>query len=336
MKNSYKQKQLDKKAWGNEPEWGEEEPTKLDIILALNWYNYMKTVDDAAKWLGQYKGVKVPSVLDVKVWGFLARMKSMGCQLPENIQERLDNVDVSQFKQGVVNTRKPPSRIQTHLLRAHIDEFVDHHKVVDIEDFIRKSSFPLYAIQDVIASLKAEKDEVESAIDKADSDIVEAYRVFKKKDLNAHKKYLDSLISGLENYLNNQKRVVKPRRKKAKPVSKKVEKLKYCDFDKKLNVQSLPPEKLIGAKEVWVYYGNSNAIAVMTAADDNGIDVRGTTIYNARCKAKKCGRATKDIIKSIIDGNKRSLKKVFQSIPNPEIDNYTTRFNDKTVILRIF
>lgn len=130
--------------------------------------------------------------------------------------------------------------------------------------------------------------------------------------------------------------VRKPRKKKPVSVDKLVSRLLYQEKDEELGLVSIPKEKVIGAKELWLYNTKYANLTVYRTEAEAGFSVRGTTLLNydeTASISKKIGRRAKEHTGNLLLSTKPQLRKFMDTISaTPTKPN--GRINENTILLR--
>lgn len=136
---------------------------------------------------------------------------------------------------------------------------------------------------------------------------------------------------------SGEPKVRKPRKKKPVSAEKRVSRMKYQVELPEMNLKSVDPVKLLEAQELWVYNSKYSMLTVYRARNENGLDVKGTTIINFdedRSVSKKIGRRAAEITNEVITSGKVPLRKLMDTIKsNPMKPN--GRINENTLMLRV-
>lgn len=281
-----KQKTLDSEFFGPEPT---KVVTVSDQINAMNWYNYFYDAKSARKWLVEYCQKNKLSLTNVREVNMtmcsLARMLNRGMDLPESSRKYLHRKLADKVKKVDVAPKPPPKPYNFAWIEAILDEFyMNGYKVFEpkIYDELLRSrtkvgdtAQALSYYTDILQDVKENKrDYMHSG--------AKAYR--------AHVQFLTKIIDEIEIYSRNtrKKSLPKKRRIKTQNASKVVQQVKFQLRDDKLRVVSEPPEKLVGAYEVFVF--NTKYRHLIHYVGDGPMSVRGTTLQNFN--PEKSGRKT--------------------------------------------
>lgn len=164
----------------------------------------------------------------------------------------------------------------------------------------------------------------------------EAYSHMSKKQLQHMIGALQSIINALNFVIESSKANRKPRKSKPKSATKLVERIKYCKQDDKLQLNSISPELIIGAKELWVYNNQYRKFGKYVAADETGLSVKGTSIINYDESKSLCKTLRKpaEQLKEFKTAGKVKLRTFFEDIKTTDV-KLNGRSNDKTIFLKV-
>ena len=164
----------------------------------------------------------------------------------------------------------------------------------------------------------------------------EAYSHYKKPKLKAYVEFLREIISSAETRATVVKATRKPRKKKEKPASAVVAKLKFKEKDETYNVTSVDPKQIIGCNQLWVFNTKYRTLTVYNAMGPAGLNVKGSTLtgFDEKTSVMKKLRKPEDQIKRLMEGGKIVLRKFMDDIKcKPKTAN--GRINKETVLVRI-
>ena len=144
------------------------------------------------------------------------------------------------------------------------------------------------------------------------------------------------IIDHLENTAEAGKALRKPRKKKVKPASVLVSKMKYRPDWADLSINSIDPKGIIGASQLWVFNIKTRNLSVYHAVGHSGLSVRGTTIigFDTDASITKKLRKPETVIKPLLEGGKIYLRKIMENIKTTE-QKATGRINADTILLRV-
>ena len=159
-----------------------------------------------------------------------------------------------------------------------IDKFI-HSKVWD---FNTKAHLLSNNVSGMVAKkigdyYKLNVDEIDEALAGTDEQLTEGYSFLTKTEL---KKFRAAIQSIVDDCAQHQVTVKKPRAVKVKAPALVVKKLKYMFKHDLLNLKSINPADIVGAKELWVYNIKYRKLVAYVADDSDSLTVKGTTIIN--------------------------------------------------------
>jgi hypothetical protein len=127
-----------------------------------------------------------------------------------------------------------------------------------------------------------------------------------------------------------------PRKKKAKPVDKIVEKLQFKKEDNGFKIVSINPADIVGGSQLWVFNTKTRKLGVYNSSDSIGLSVKGTSITNfdEKTSTQKTIRKPEVVLPQCLKGGKIVLRKLLPEI-NAVEQELTGRINSDIVLLRI-
>jgi len=360
---------------GQEPSWSNQETMSDEeknsaLIGAFNWYAYFVDTKQCRTFLIEYmQGVGrskdeialIKSLSDTQFnsqTGKIARMMSRGFIPTEGVKQRfveqfkelLSKAKLlSQEKQVVVNTPTAPApSIQDRIrekaseeiaeLEGMVDDFVINKckTSVDMENYLKSRNMSSVVAKKVCDYYVGVSEEIIDAINGVDEQLVEGYSNFTKPELKRFKDFLDSIVSGANKLSVDNKPVRKKRKVKEKPANVIVAKVKYLKDFAELGLTSVPPEKMIGALQVWTFNTKTRTLSVYNAYNAKGLTVKGTTLQNFEESTSISKRLRKPevTVKSVLSGGKIVLRKLMTELTTKE-SSANGRLNEDTIIVRV-
>jgi len=177
--------------------------------------------------------------------------------------------------------------------------------------------------------------ELVDVYNKDDEYYVEAWSHLKPKYHKLMMDFYGIIVDDLDRIIKNSTAQRKPRKKKTLSASRLIKKLKYQQEFTDLKLVSVNPEKIIGAKELWVYNTRYNKLGVYHAVNSiRGLSVKGCTIqhFDEDTSIQKTVRKPQEVLEVL---NKRSLKKQLNHMKTKE-QTMTGRINAQTILLGVF
>ena len=352
-------KSVDEKYLGSEPILNENY-TQAELIRAYNWYNYFYNRNDVKPSIISYmkknsfnkniinKFQKVDPKTIPNYLGWNCKLISNGSILPkEQIENEINKlIETHKPKKQEVIETKPTVNIQERIkektydliadIEEQIDNFFDNQTTnFDIKSWlIHKDVKP--AISEKIAQYyKPLYAELYDLSKNPDDQLKEAYKHIKKPNLKKITEFVKDIIAQTELRATAIKNNRKPRKKKEKPASVLVSKLKYLEKDQNLNVTSQNPVNIIGANQVWIFNVKYKKITVLNAIGPAGLSVKGTTItgFDENTSKTKVLRKPEQLLNNVVSGGKITLRKFMEQIKTKE-QSAKGRTNSETIILR--
>lgn len=187
--------------------------------------------------------------------------------------------------------------------------------------------------------------EITEAIQGNDEQLKEAYSHRTKSQLKKMLSFLQEIDGACTMLMQEAKVERKPRARKAKPVEKIVEKLKYKKSDEQLKLVSIKPADIIGANELWVYNTKTRKIGKYVAENidpkgmarsGSGLSVKGTSItgFNENLSVQKTLRKPQEQMAQFKSAGKVALRKFLDEIKAVDI-KLNGRINEETILLKV-
>lgn len=238
--------------------------------------------------------------------GFLGIMVTRGAKLPPHYAERLKKgieylttegaTKAKQAKVTEKNRTKQPTvhdRMREQVsdlltdLEEQVDEFIGGIKKRTLpRDWYSMSKFLKgNGVKGKQTSMIADRwrpllDEVNEAIVKSDSQLVEGYDFLSRPQLKRFGKFLEVWITDCETHGATKRKQRKTRVKKVKTPEQLVAKVKYLDKSKEFKVKSVDPKGMIGADCIVIFNVKYRFLTIYRAKDAQGMTIKGATIQN--------------------------------------------------------
>lgn len=366
---------IDPTMTGSEPSWADQDSSKnsnVDLIKALNWYNYSFSTKDAkefvldyAKSVGRTKDelALIKSIPDNKFnrqLGWIARMMCVGHTPSEKttkfftktyketlrqatqvapVQELATASAAPEVSQVTIQQRiVDKSREEAGELEGLLDDFVlsKFKMSIDVENYIKNRKLSSVVLKKICDIFVPKSQHISDVIATKDAQIKEGYSNFSKVELKKMKEFMDSIIATSNKTAEVQKSVRKPRKKKEKPAAVLAAKVAFLAADEETGLKSIHPEKIIGANQVWVYNAKTRTLGVYFSDNAKGLSIKGTTIQNFKEDVSLCKKLRKpqETIKTLMEAGKVKLKQILPSLSTKE-SQLTGRINSDTMIVRV-
>ena len=344
-------------------------PKKVDqagLLQQLNWYQVNSDTMESKSYLYDYMiengnstAVENLKTLDYPFHptdGFVARLLSIGTEIPENSLESFRSsveryIQLGKDKVEIVIGTGIKTKSQVGQKRGFYEYIIPELGEVEmaLDRFFLdgfKSDFSMFKwlhakesrLKD--ATIYADcyrplSEELKMAID-GDKFFLESYTYMTKTQLRKTLKFVDSLIDGCKKYLEGKKVV---RKKKVKTPKQLISKFLYQTYDD--GIYSIDPTKIIGTDRLWIFDTVTRYLTVYHAFDKKGLTVNRTTIVNF--DEEKSGR--KKLIKSKNNDPQELLNRILISTRDGAMNIFnglTTkasavhgRMNKNTILLKV-
>lgn len=342
-----------------------------DLHAALNFYNAHHDDRDKKKWFISHiaksdkKLAAEFSKIDdyhFRYAGVLARLIDKGSVLQEKEQNYLDdrikflkeqiNVrqkseDIKDKKEAALATANSPSNVisiqqrmdeKAHEIASEIDAAIDNFIIND-----RRSNFSTktYLASKLVAAPIAKRvgelyvkllQELRSAYDGKDEQLVEGYSYLTNRELKRFLDFVQSIVDDCNQMVQTAKVNRAPIKRKPKPASKQVAKVKYMKEFPDLKLKSAKIETIIGSTEVWFYNTKHRRVGVYKGE----LSVKGTRIIGFDIKESKqfTLRKPEEFFKDT-SVNKRALNNAIKSLKTkPSVPNGV--FSEDIILLGAF
>lgn len=329
----------------------------IDYIRALNWYNYMCSINEAREYLTDYflsnnrhddiKNLnRVSDTWVSTTAGWISRLLSKGVILPKETVDIFNNLIASMFSHNspreriepLVPRASPQQRIKerTHDIIGDIEVELDNNSKFSLYEWLKTNNIPSIYAPKIIEYYTPWLEEIKESTKSKDVQLKEAYKNFSKKALTERISLLQTIISDAERYGNVAKKTRKPRKPRAISIERKLKSFVYQKEDKEFKIASVNPEKIIGATELWTINTKYKLMTVIRALDRGGLQIKGTTIINVdenNSFTKRMGRKPEYFINKIQNSGKIVLKKVMDESKYDA--PLSIRINENTILLRI-
>ena len=360
----------DTKYVGNEPEW-RVQPTSNRVSSfsnAFGWYNYFYGKKDAKDFIGAYLDAherskdarRIRTLPDSQIrltTGWLCRMVTMGLELSEAEQIKLDNMiqELLAEKQedAVEKTEevKPTGpTIQDRLrekasecageIEGLFDDFVAAGAKMSAQfqpiTIIRGHNVAPQLISQIQQIWKHHLVELEAAVAGKDPQLVEGYSYLTKNQLKQLVKFAEQVITDCNNYVQIKKVERKPRAKKAVSPEKVTAKFKYLKTFPELKLVSEPAVKLVDATEAWLYDTvKRKLIHVVGDAHRGNFTVKSSAVigFDTGASSQKTLRKPAETLKALLAAGKPATRKIFKELSTTETQ-WNGRGNDNLIILK--
>lgn len=221
-------------------------------------------------------------------------------------------------------------------IEGHLDNFYRNGTMFKPVDWLSAQDVKPMIAQKIADYYKPLYAEIFDALNGKDDQLREAYASWKKPKLKIYMEFVKSIVSAAETRTTIVKATRKPRKKKEKPASALVSKLKYKVKDDTFKLDSIDPKQIIGCNQLWIFNTKYRTLGVYNAMGPAGLSVKGSTLvgYDEKTSQIKTLRKPAEQLKKLQEGGKIVLRKFMDEIKcKPK--TATGRINNETVLVRI-
>jgi hypothetical protein len=351
---------LNLKYLGDEPQFVNE-PTDLQYMKALTWYNYMCTKADARNYIETYlKNTKrqnlikdlrrVPDIRinDQSAW--IARMLTRGAPLKQRSKNKFEELlnqsltfAETQKQEKNEVTKQPSPSIQDRM-RDKVSNFIGEIEeqidvdgwTVSVYDKLQSAQLPAMLANRVAEYFAPISEEASQLLLKnCEASLKEGYSSYTKAQLKERAAFYEKIVEDCKRYSSNGKKLRVVRKKKTVTPEKKLKSFKFQNESKEYKVVSINPEKILGAEELLTFNTKYRLLTHFVALDRSGLNVKGTTILNydeEKSKTYRIGRKTEENIEIALRGGKRAFTKMISTLITKTLQH---RINENTILLKV-
>ncbi|MDB4318194.1 hypothetical protein N9972_00295 [bacterium] len=359
----------DTKYVGHEPEWRVQPVSNRTSSLsnAFGWYNYFYGKKDAKDFIASYLDAherakdarRIRTLPDSQIrltTGWLCRMVTVGLELSESEQIKLDNLiqELLAEKQAepteVVEAKPAGPTIQDRLkekasecageIEGLFDDFVAAGAKMSAQfqpiTIIRGHNVAPQLIHQIQQIWKGHLTELEAVVAGKDAQLVEGYGRFTKTQLKQLVKFAEQVITDCNNYVQIKKVERKPRAKKAVSAEKVTARFKYLKTFPDLKLVSEPAVKLVDATEAWLYDTvKRKLIHVVGDAHRGNFTVKSSAVvgFDTGASSQKTLRKPAETLKALLAAGKPATRKIFKELSTTETQ-WNGRGNENLIILK--
>jgi len=327
--------------------------TQGDWAKAFSWYHSMCTREEARQYLKDYfendksmlsKISKIPDAHVPYTAAWQCRIwKRIGLPVDVDSLARVHRwiEEASSFAKEDKPKEDRPDRptIQDRIREkisdtiGEIESLYDAGMPEDLYTWLQKKEIPAMYTTKIVEYYTPFLEEMKLAA----AGKIEGYHSCTKKYLNDQVSMLQKMIDDAQRYGGNVKKARAPRKMKA-PTTEKL--MKYFIHQKEsteYKLQSVDPEKIIGAQELWTFNTKYKTLSVFRARGPAGLSVRRTTIdgFDADTSiTKNAGRNHEEVLKRVLTAGKIVLRKLMDEI-STKPGKLSERINENTILLKI-
>lgn len=354
---------LDQVLLGDEPTFDSPITSESDAGLcrAFRWYGQARTpeelLDLIVEWLPTVGLADlVEGLRATPLWavpssvGAVAGMRLRGIELPESVVRRaMERVRSVVSRSGTIDhstiVGDVPTRRPTRDVVAEFEQLVDDHVRSDhstpppgTATLLTTGGWTQRDARRLVEYYEPLLDELLEASSHAvdrDPQVVEAYSRLSRKRLAAYVAFVRDLVEGARTFLAEAGRKRRPRRARKVPASKVVARLKYMRASPELGIESVHPESVVGAEELWTFNVRYRRLTRFVAAGPEGLSVSGTTVlnYDENASTSKVIRKPETVVGEVARSGRVTLRRIMDGIKT-KASSPNGRINSDTLLLR--
>ena len=344
---------------GYEPKFSIE-LSKVQMMLALNWYSQNRTSKDAEKYITDYfkKKLKIDIGSLAKdcnsTFCYICRIVYNGGMLSVKDQIWFDNqikqienqmsvkkVKVVEVTPGNVISIQDRIREKSQEcigeLEGQLDDYILSDYKIDASPYgvMHTMNIKSVHVNRIVEVFRKRRIEFDNVLNTDDKELKEAYGNFTKPQLKKVVAWCDQVILDCQKVMGSAAQNRKPRKRKVKSPEELVAKVKVLDKFDELKLVSVPTKEIIGAMQLWVYNVKTRKLGCYHAEDAGGFSVKGTSLenFNESKSVHKKLRKPEVSLPEVMKAGKVLLRNYMDSIRAVE-SALTGRLNADTILLR--
>lgn len=351
MKNNQKSaKKITNKLSGHTDIKFHDKMTKVEMIDAYNYINYMydnKKIIDIAKAhiKKEFKRFNLSNIpdsyllsigKDFWVWENLSRP----LDILSSIEEKLEKLK-EKFKEKEVSNRVKLEKVSYGCgLHSYVDEVFDRF-LVDQKYKIDEKEFD-EVVSQYVSALPALLVTWDQRIREYTKEDAREYFTFDEKRFTKELQFVSILVDKIREKVKETTKIkaeiknkkLKARQpKKISPI-KMTSKLQYMKSDRHLT--SIAPDKIIGAKVLWLYNTKNKKLGRYVSDSEQGFMVKGSTLLNwdQKQSIQKSLRNPDNSLAVLMNIGKVEQRKFMDTLKTKE-SALTGRINQHTILMRV-
>ena len=328
--------------------------SKVELVQALTWYNYMADNEEARQYIKDYfKSDKLmQKIVDKIPESKIPLTAAWLCRIASNQNRTLEpeymtrvNNDIKKVvgqyveekPRKVVDKPSIQDRVKDKLndIIGDIEALIDEGTPFSLYDWLRKNEVPAIYANRITEYYGPILNELILA--QTDSDIAEGYKHLTAKQLKERVAFYNQLVADADRYGDNTKKARAPRKKKAPSAEKQMKFFTYQKESNEYKLQSCDPATILGSQELWVFNTKSKTLSVFRARGPAGLSIKRTAIDGYDIDAsvtKRIGRKTEETLKKVLSGGKIVLRKLMEDISSEPV-KFTDRINSSSILLKV-
>jgi hypothetical protein len=353
-------RESDSKYVGDEPQYPDVEKQRAwtgsdyqtQLMRTLNWYAHTQDKKKSAEWLAAFiernprRAKLAMAIRRGEVWpgatvGYVLRAGRVGLELRFSTLRKLVTIlkeaeaNKSVEKEEVKEEVKPKGpNIQDRLnermseclgeLEGRFDDFIttcDFKGDPKVVELLTQFNVQPAQLKSAVALAERRIAEYEDVLTTKDSQTLEAYKHYGKRQINAVVKWWQQVITDCNSYNVVKKASKAPRKKKTVTPEKLVSKLKFMKEFTELKLKSIDPTTIVTAQDLWVYNTKTRKLGVYIVDQYAGaLSVKNSSIvgFDAAASVQKTLRKPAEQLKELASNGKPAAKKWFKGVRTTE------------------
>lgn len=319
------------RAVGAEPTFTE--PSRIQLVEALNWYNYNSDGADYKTWLKAYMAKEKYPKHDIsraahadipRSIAAIARMETRGIatgqieRLKEFIRNSIDSstyVEEEPVKGEVISIRDRLEQSCTPYIawiEQQIDNFIEGKEYDDnFYDYLNAQGCKAAHARVIRDEFQFDFNEM-ALLKEGDEAVAECYDGYGKKTQKVLIAFYEKLEADL-NQLEQTKKAARVRKVRKPSVEKMLAKVKYCKESTEFKVGSIHPQKVIGGEQLWVFNTKTRQLGRYNGSN---LQFKRSSLINFDADNSICKKLRKpeEFLKVVNSASKSQLNKQFDAI----------------------
>lgn len=316
------------------------------LSTSLNWYNNTQDTKQSTEFLAQWlelspKRAQLGQLIrkfgsPLPTYGWLARSATMGYKLNfhelRQLYTYLTNIITENTRTLSAQKQKPQvakpniqDRINEKIrecngeIQGAFDEFIKAGCTGDpsLLKLLIQYNVPQVRVKELVNQLTPEIDELTQVLAGTDSQLVEGYSNFTKRQIKSMIWWLQKAQEQIMSYGTMKAANRKPATRKSQTPQKIVSKLKYMEKHEELKLESIDPTQILKATELWVYNVNRRKLGIYVADETQGsLWVKNSRImgYSETRSVSKTLRKPAAQLAEVMKAGKPASKKWFDDL----------------------
>lgn len=302
-----------------------------DFVLTYGWLARM-----------QLRGLKLNDAETAKFNNEVKRLIAPIVEIASAVSAKKESVDKVKIKPNVQDIMRERALEAGGELEGMFDLFVtegiDGSVTTNVVGVLTEYKIMPQHVPLLTDVWKKRIEELRAAAEGKDKQLTEGYSQYTKTGLKNVIKFCESVLAGLSSYVTVKKATRTPRKRKPVSPERQASKVKFLKEFPELGLISIPPSKIIGATEVWIYDTAKRKIHYYVADSTIGsMAIKGTTIlgFDSMNSGIKTLRKPAEFLKSLMSAGKPSARKLFKDV-NAVQAKPNGRTNESLIILKAY